>query len=433
MRILSHAEPDFAAALASLDRHHEPLDHVRTAVADILADVRNKGDEAVLRLTARFEGFHAPSVTALRVTDAEFTAARAEVEPPTMEALRAAHANVLAFAQRGLRQDWSMTNAQGVEVGERHRPIERVGIYVPGGSAPLVSTALMTVPLAVAAGCREIVVATPPGKDGQIAPALLAALELAGATEVWKIGGAQAIAALAYGTPTVRPVLKIAGPGSAWVVEAKRQLAGRVAIDLLPGPSEVLVLASEGARPALVAADLLAQAEHGGDSAMVFVTDSPALLEAVRAEITRQAATLSRRAQLTAVLEKNAVLILARDLFQAAVIANAYAPEHLSLQGAAAESLSESIVSAGAIFLGPWSPVAAGDFLAGPSHTLPTGGAAKFSGGLEAAMFQRRTSWVRADEASLRASLPHIEEFSRVEGLDAHGASARIRFELGPS
>ncbi len=428
MRTLSHADPDFAAAIASLDRHHEPSESVRAAVADILAVVRAEGDEAVLRLTARFERFTAPTVAALRVTDEEFLAAGAQVEARTMDALRAAHANVLAFAGRGLRRDWSMTNAQGMLVGERHRPLERVGIYVPGGSAPLVSTALMTVPLAAAAGCPEIAVATPPGEDGRIAPALLAALKLAGATEVWKIGGAQAIAALAYGTGTIRPVLKIAGPGSAWVVEAKRQLTGRVAIDLLPGPSEVLALASAEANPAWVAADLLAQAEHGGDSGMVFVTPTPALLEAVRAEITRQAAALSRRAQLAAVLEKHAVLILARDLDQAVRITNAYAPEHLSLQGAAAESLSESIVSAGAIFLGPWSAVAAGDFLAGPSHTLPTGGAAKFSGGLEAAMFQRRTSWVRADEASLRPSLPPIEEFSRVEGLDAHGASTRVRF-----
>ena len=430
MRLLRYTDPDYPAVLAALDRRAAPAEGVRETVAAILADVRARGDAAVLELTARFGG---PTLAAgghLRVTPEEFRAAAHATDQRTQRALAEAHENVRAFAAKGLRRDWRMTNRQGAEVGERFAPFGRVGLYVPGGSAPLVSTAIMTCTLAQAAGVPEIVVTTPAGRDGTVAPALLCALELAGATEVYKCGGAQAIAALASGTATIRGVDKIFGPGNAYVVEAKRQVFGPVAIDLLPGPSEVLVLADGTARASWIAADLLAQAEHGADSAAGLVTDSEELLLAVQAAIGDQLADLSRQAQLGPALEgEGSFLLLTKDLEESIAIVNRYAPEHLSVATADAEGVAARIATAGCIFLGGWSPVAAGDFLAGPSHTLPTGGAGKSFAGLTTDQFQRRTSIVRLDEGSLRHSLPIIQAFCDVEGLDAHARSAAIRFD----
>jgi histidinol dehydrogenase len=356
----------------------------------------------------------------------ELATAWRSIDAPTRRALNAAHRNIRAFAQKSLRRNWTARNAQGALVGERFDPFQRVGIYVPGGTAPLVSTALMTCTYAAAAGVPEIVAVTPAGRDGQVSPALLAALHLAGATEVYRVGGAQAVAALACGTKTIRPVAKIFGPGNSYVVEAKRQLFGRVAVDLLPGPSEVLVIADRTANPSWVAADLLAQAEHGRDSAAILLTDSEKTLAAVAREIDRQAATLPRGEILKASLE-NAALILVRNLDEAVALANAYASEHVSLQVAKPKALAPRLTTSGAIFLGGYSPVAVGDFLAGPSHELPTGGAGKSFAGLTADQFQRRTSLVELNRASLAKSTPLVEAFARVEGLDAHGRSARIR------
>jgi histidinol dehydrogenase len=335
---------------------------------------------------------------------------------------------VLAFAKAGLRQSWSMTNAQGAFVGERFDPFQRVGIYVPGGTAPLVSTAVMTVTLAAAAGVPEIVVTTPPAADGYVHPALAHALHVCGATEVYRVGGAQAIAALAYGTPTIRSVQKVFGPGNRYVVEAKRQVFGQVAVDLLPGPSEILVIADDSANPDWVAADLLAQAEHGHGSAILLITDSEALLAAVLVALESQAATLQRQQYLKEVLSLNSTAVLVASMADAVTVANAFAAEHVSLTARDEQALSERLTSSGAIFLGGWSPVAVGDFAAGPSHTLPTGGAGKSFPGLMSDMFQRRTSIVRLDRASLEKSVPIVEAFSRAEGLDAHGRSATIRF-----
>jgi histidinol dehydrogenase len=314
-------------------------------------------------------------------------------------------------------------------VGERFDPFGRVGIYVPGGTAPLASTAIMTCTLAQAAGCPEIVVATPSDASGAINPALHHALLTAGATEIYRVGGAQAIGALAFGTETIRRVQKIFGPGNAYVVEAKRQVFGTVAIDLLPGPSEILVLADSTAEPAWIAADLLAQAEHGKGSLMVFVTNSAKLLKAVEQAIAQQIKTLSRQEHLAGVLEHGATLVLVKSLKDAVAIANDFAPEHLSIISRDEESLAANVHTAGAIFLGGYSPVAAGDFLCGPSHTLPTGGAGASFPGLTVDMFQRRTSMIRLSDRSLKKSLATIEAFSALEGLDAHGRSAAIRFE----
>ncbi len=422
MRILRHTDADFARSLAALKRNAEPHPQVLETVREVIAAIRAEGDAALLRFTERFGG---PKLKPreLRVT------AMPNVEPATRAAIREAHANVFAFAKKSLRKSWTMKNAQGGLVGERFDPFQRVGIYVPGGTAPLVSTAIMTCTLAQAAGCPEIVVTTPSDRDGKVNDALLHALRVAGATEVYRIGGAQAIAALAYGTASIRPVQKIFGPGNAYVVEAKRQVFGQVAIDLLPGPSEILVLADASANAAWIAADLLAQAEHGKNSAILFVTNSAALLKRVEQEIARQLATLSRQDHLAPVLEKDAALILVKSLKDAVAIANDFAPEHLSLVTKDDAKIAAEIRTSGAIFVGGYSPVAAGDFVAGPSHTLPTGGAGKSFPGLTADMFQRRTSVVKLDAKSLRKSVKTIAKFGEVEGLDAHARSATIRFD----
>ena len=365
----------------------------------------------------------------MRVSDAEFKKALKAVPQETRDAIALSHENVRSFAEKSRRKDWSGRNAQGARVGERFDPFERVGIYVPGGTAPLVSTAVMTCTLASVAGVPEIVVATPAGADGKVNDSLLYALHLTGATEVYKIGGAQAIAALSYGTKSIRPVAKIYGPGNAYVVEAKRQVFGKVAVDLLPGPSEILVIADASANPAWIAADLLAQAEHGHNSVVVFVTNSAKLLSAVEKEVVAQAATLPRRQHIQEVLENTTWLVLVKNLNEAVTLCNRFAPEHASVVTRDDDAIAAKLRTAGAIFLGGYSPVAGGDFLAGPSHELPTGGAGKSFPGLTVDQFQRRTSLVRFDAASLRKSLPVLQVFSAIEGLDAHGRSAEIRLE----
>lgn len=427
MRKIRYSDSDFSSALRELDRRSAPPEGVETIVVGVIAEVRSRGDAAILELTRKFDQASFASAADLRVSAAELEEAATRVDDETKRAIAASRENVIAFARQSLRRDWSGTNAQGAEVGEIFRAFERVGIYVPGGSAPLVSTANMTVCLAKAAGCPEIVVTTPPGPDGRVNPALLYALREAGATEIYKIGGAQAVAAMALGTATIRPVLKVYGPGNSFVVEAKRQLFGVVAVDLLPGPSEVVVLSDASGDARFIAADLLAQAEHGGDSGMGFITDSPELFDRVIAEVGSQVKTLRRQAQLQASLEKGAWCILVAKLEDGVAIVNAYAPEHLSLITQREESILPLVRTAGAIFLGNYSPVAAGDFLAGPSHELPTGGAGKSFPGLTVDQFQRRTSIVKLDRAALAASAPIVETFARVEGLDAHGRSASIR------
>lgn len=429
MRVIRYTEDNYESELAALDRRATPPAGVEEIVKDIISDVRHRGDAAILDLARKFDHVDFSDASALRVTDEELNAASESVDDETRKAIAASRENVTDFAKKSLRQDWTGTNAQGAIVGERYQPFERVGIYVPGGSAPLVSTANMTVCLARAAGCPEIVVTTPPGPDGSVNPALLYALQEAGATEIYKIGGAQAVAAMALGTDTVAPVLKVYGPGNSFVVEAKRQLFGVVAVDLLPGPSEVVVLSDESGSAAFIAADLLAQAEHGGDSGMGFITDSEVLFESVQSEIESQVQSLSRQEQLSKSLESGAWLILVEDINSGIDIVNAYAPEHLSLISRSEDDLLPRVKTAGAIFLGNHSPVAVGDFLAGPSHELPTGGAGKAFPGLTADQFQRRTSVVRLDEDSIRQSAPYVETFARIEGLDAHGRSATIRVD----
>lgn len=427
MKVLRPKDRGYEKAITSLNRRATPDPKVCSTVAKILAGIQKDGDAALVRYTKKFGG-RSLAVSQIPVAPSETARAIAELPVATRRAIAAARANVRNFARRSLRKSWFMKNRQGAVVGERFDPFERVGIYIPGGNAPLVSSAIMTCTLASAAGVREIVAVTPEGKDGRVHPALLAALAECGATEIYRVGGAQAVAALAFGTKTIRPVQKIFGPGNAWVVEAKRQVFGRVAVDLLPGPSEVLVIADRSANPAWIAADLLAQSEHGHGSAAILVTDSAKILAAVEKSLAKQIKLSKRPKELAAAL-KNASLILVNDIESAIRIANAYAAEHVSIAAANPGEIALHLTTSGAIFLGGVSPVVGGDFLAGPSHELPTGGAGKSFAGLTVDQFQRRTSVVMFDEPSLRASLPYLETFSEIEGLDAHGRSARIRLE----
>jgi histidinol dehydrogenase len=411
-----------------LCRRYAPNEKLISQVSTILSEVRQRGDRALLEFAQRFDHVGL-SPEDLRVSEFEIQTAIDAVKSGLVDALASAHANVQEFASRSLRTDWMWKNAQGAEVGERFDPLRRVGIYVPAGTAPLVSTAIMTLSLAATAGVPEIVAISPVGPDKAMNPGLLTALQLAGATEIYKVGGAQGIAALAFGTETIQPVCKIFGPGNAYVTEAKRQVFGYVAVDLVPGPSEIMVIADNTANARWVAADLLAQAEHGRGSVICLIALDQEVLETVQLEIVRQMSSLARGAALSEVLEQNAFFVLAKDREQAVEIANAFAPEHLSLVTGDSEKLAEAILNAGAIFIGNFSPVAAGDFLAGPSHELPTGGAAKSFGGLTVDQFQRRTSIVRYDREALSKSVSIIAQFSKVEQLDAHGRSVSIRFE----
>lgn len=428
MKVIRHADPDFAERLrelASPSSLFHPLIEERTRA--ILNAVRERGDEALLEFTAKYDGAKL-SAEQLPLTQAELLTASLKADDSLRAAVAAAEKNIAAFAGKSLRHGWHARNSHGALVGEKFDPFPRVGVYIPGGTAPLVSTALMTVTLAKVAGCPHIVVCTPCGRDGSVNPALLFAARAAGATEIYRLGGAQAIAAMAYGTRTIPAVQKIFGPGNAYVVAAKRLVVGYVSIDLLPGPSELLVLADATANAAFVAADLLAQAEHGsGHERVWLVTTSAKVLRGVEKELTRQLAKLPRRELIERSFE-NAWLIQVKSLDDAVTLANSLAPEHCEILARGARKLSEKIRTAGAILLGPWSPTVLGDYVAGPSHTLPTGGAGKSFAGLTVDQFQRRTSLVEYNRASLKRALPVVKKFASLEGLQAHGYSAEARF-----
>ncbi len=411
-----------------MNRRAIPEAGVEQTVREIIQHVQAHGDAALCEYAARFDTVELQPEQ-LRITNEEIHEARTLVSQQTKEAIAATLHNISYFSKNSLRKNWSGINAQGCEVGERFVPYDRVGIYVPGGKAPLVSTALMTGGFAMAAGVPEIIAMTPCDKKGKVNPAVIVALVEAGATEIYRVGGAQSIAALALGTETIAPVEKIFGPGNRYVVEAKRQLVGAVSIDLLPGPSEIMIIADTTATPAYVAADLLGQAEHGGDSAISLITDSEELLLAVQAEIEQQAAQLTRNVYLQEVLNTRTHVILVDDICEACAICNDFAPEHLSLvvDARLEAAMLEDIYTAGAIYVGTYSTVACGDFLAGPSHTLPTGGSGKSFSGIRADQFQRRTSIVRMNKAAAERSLPYVKVFAEIEGLDAHGRSLEIR------
>lgn len=430
MNILRHTQEDFREQIAQLLTRSSMFDpEIEARTRDIIAEIKLRGDEALVELTARFDGAKL-SPAELAVTRAELVTAAVLTPEPLQRAIEAAKRNVVKFARRAMPKAWSINNTHGAEVGEKFDPIQRVGIYVPGGTAPLISTALMTVTLAKVAGCPEIVVCTPPAADGSINPSLLHTICSCGATEIYKIGGAQAIAAMALGTQTIRPVNKIFGPGNAYVVAAKRLLFGYVAVDLLPGPSELLVVADDTAEPALIAADLTAQAEHGsGHERVWLVTPSAKLLHRVHRALARAVNSAPRSSYLKNVLESNTWLVQTASLKDAVDLANAIAPEHCEVMTRTPERVAEQIKTAGAIFIGRWSPTAVGDYVAGPNHTLPTGGAGRGQSGLSVEQFMRKTSMIKYTKASLAKALPALKVLAEAEGLLNHAASVAVRFE----
>ena len=428
MKIARHTDKDFSARLREIAADSSLFDaEIEQRTQAILHDVFIRGDDAVLDFTEKFDGAKL-SADQLAVTQAELMAASLKADESLRAAVAEAEGNIASFAKKSKRKDWSGKNSHGASVGEKFDPFQRVGVYIPGGTAPLVSTALMTITLAKVAGCQEIVVTTPCGKDGSINPAILFAARAAGATEIYRVGGAQAIAALAYGTKTIRRVQKIFGPGNAYVSMAKRLLVGRVAIDLLAGPSDLLVIADDTANPQFAAADMLAQAEHGsGHERVWLVTTSAKILKAVEKEIARQLPKLPRREFIQRVLDRNTWLIQVAGIADAVALANQLAPEHCEVVTRDARKVSGGIVTAGAIFLGNWSPTVLGDYVAGPSHVLPTDGAGASFAGLTVDQFQRRTSVVEYNRASLKKALKSVKKFAELEGLGAHGKSAEIR------
>ncbi len=401
---------------------------VSEAVRAIVQDVADRGDTALYEYAVRFDK---AALTSLEVSAEEIDAAAAQIPPELKKAMELAAENIRAFHAKQLRQGFTIERGDGVLMGQKITPIERVGLYIPGGTAAYPSTVLMLAIPAKLAGCSEIVITTPPNREGRVSAPILAAAKLAGVDRIIKSGGAQAIAALAYGTETVPKVDKIVGPGNAYVAEAKRQVFGRVNIDMIAGPSEILVIADGTCNPAYVAADLLSQAEHDKMASAVLVTDSMDLAEAVSREVERQLRLLPRQEIARASIENNGMILVTDDLLQAVEAANELAPEHLEICVDDPMPYLEHVRNAGSVFLGKYCPEALGDYLAGPNHTLPTSGTARFSSPLSVDDFIKKTQFTRFTPEALREVAADVAVFARAEGLDAHARSAEIRFEEG--
>ena len=427
MQFLYRDDKDFQARLGQMLSREPFSPEIETAAATIIDEVRRRGDEALCDFAEKFD--HARmGPSQFRLGDEEVDKACKSVSPEDREAIDMAVAHIQEFYSHTLPKDWRYSPRPGVILGEQFHPLDIVGCYIPGGTAPLVSTVCHTVAIARTAGVKDIVVCTPPGGAKGIHPALLYACRAAGATAIYRLGGVYAIAAMAIGTATIPKVEKICGPGNAYVAAAKRRLYGEVALDLVAGPSEVLVIADDTANPVYLAADILSQAEHGSgrEQAVLVSTDRRILDEAAR-EIVRQAALLKRQECVQKVLENGLFLVEAADLEDAARIASLYAPEHLELQVADPKALAPKITAAGAIFMGEYTPEPVGDYIAGPSHVLPTGGTARFFKGLTGDAFFRRTSLLSYDREALLREQPALARLTAAEGLDAHGRSAAIR------
>lgn len=427
MQFLYRDDKDFQARLGQMLSREPFSPEIEAAAATIIDEVRRRGDEALCDFAEKFDHVRlAPSQ--FRLGDEEVDKACKSVSPEDREAIDMAVAHIQEFYSHTLPKDWRYSPRPGVVLGEQFHPLDIVGCYIPGGTAPLVSTVCHTVAIARTAGVKDIVVCTPPGGAKGIHPALLYACRAAGATAIYRLGGVYAIAAMAIGTATIPKVEKICGPGNAYVAAAKRRLYGEVALDLVAGPSEVLAIADDTANPVYLAADILSQAEHGSgrEQAVLVSTDRRILDEAAR-EIVRQAALLKRQECVQKVLENGLFLVEAADLEDAARIASLYAPEHLELQVADPKALAPKITAAGAIFMGEYTPEPVGDYIAGPSHVLPTGGTARFFNGLTGDAFFRRTSLLSYDREALLREQPALARLTAAEGLDAHGRSAAIR------
>jgi len=425
---LSTAQPDFEQRfLDMLSMKREDAADVNEAVSAIIADVRERGDEALLDLTGRFDRLQlAPGGIAF--SKAEIAAETAKVSPEDRAALALAAERIRAYHARQIPEDMEWTDPEGATLGWRWTPVSAAGLYVPGGQASYPSSVLMNAIPARVAGVERLVICVPT-PDGIVNPLVLLAAELAGVDEIYRIGGAQAIAAMAYGTETIRPVDKITGPGNAYVAAAKRHVFGRVGIDMIAGPSEVLIIAEGEQNPEWLALDLLAQAEHDADAQSILVTPDDALARAVVAEVERILPTLPRAAVAGASWRDYGTVIVTRDLDEAAKLSDRVAPEHLELCVSDPEALSRKTRHAGAIFLGGWTPEAVGDYVSGPNHVLPTARSARFSSGLSVMDFLKRTTMARLTPEALAAIGPAAVRLAASEGLSAHGLSvaARIR------
>lgn len=427
MRILETKDPAFEKTMARLERRLETgAGEAGAAVENIIKDVRRRGDAAVLAWTKRLDG---ASYTArsMRASEKEMAKAEKLSDPRVASALRKAARRIKKFHSMQGEKAWSLREG-GVTLGQAVTPLSSAGVYVPGGKAAYPSSVLMNVIPAKIAGVPRVVMVTPtPG--GEINPHVLMAARIAGVDEIYKIGGAQAVAALAYGTRTIKPVDKIVGPGAVYVAEAKRRVFGAVDIDMIAGPSEILVIADSSANPACAAADLLSQAEHDENAYPILVTTSKKFALAVAGELERQAKKLPRAAIVKKCLLKNCYCFIARSMSEAVGIANRFAPEHLELLVKNARGLAGKIKNAGAVFAGPWTPEALGDYMAGPNHVLPTGGAARFSSPLGVYDFLKRTSLLSFDEKGFRELADAVMALAEEEGLSAHANAVRIRLE----
>lgn len=399
---------------------------VSDIVSDIIANVRENGDKAVFEYTAKFDR---ASLSSLEVTKEEIEEALTLVEPKFLRILETAASNIRKFHSRQVRNSFIISEDNGIVTGQKITPVERAGLYVPGGTAAYPSTVLMDSIPAKIAGVKEMCIVTPPNSEGKINPVILAAASIAGVDRIFKVGGAQAIAALAYGTESIPKVDKIVGPGNAFVAEAKKQVYGLVSIDMIAGPSEILVLADGKSNPAYVAADLLSQAEHDKNASAVLVTESLELAEKVSAELEKQIPMLERQEIARASIDNNGKIIVAENLTQGIDIANELAPEHLELCVDNPFDLLDSVKNAGSIFMGRYCPEALGDYYAGPNHTLPTGGTARFSSPLSVDDFVKKSQFTYYTKEALFAVAEDVGFFAEKEGLTAHAKSATIRLD----
>ncbi len=405
-----------------------PTVDVAAVVSDIIANVRKRGDQAVLEYNLKFDRARLDS---LRVTEQELQEAVASVAPEFIAILEQAAENIRSFHSRQVRNSFVIADRPGIVLGQKVTPIEKVGVYVPGGTAAYPSPEQQDTIPAKIAGCPQIVMVTPPGRDGKINPVILAAAKIAGVDEIYKVGGAQAVAALAYGTETIPKVDKIVGPGNAFVAEAKKQVFGRVAIDMIAGPSEILVIADGNSDPTHVAADLLSQAEHDKLASAVLVTDSEALAAAVSGELEKQIPLLPRAEIARASIDNNGKIIVAKSLSAGIDIANEIAPEHLELMVDDPFAYLDAVQNAGSIFMGRSCPEALGDYFAGPNHTLPTSGTARFSSPLSVDDFVKKSQFTYYTADALSKVAEQIDYFANREGLQGHGRSVMIRQEEG--
>lgn len=400
--------------------------NVEDIVSDIIADVITNGDSALFKYAKKFDR---AELTALEVSDDEIEEAFSSVEPAFLDIIREAAENIRAFHQKQVRNSFVLNDKDGVLIGQKITPIEKVGLYVPGGTAAYPSTVLMDSIPAMIAGCKQIVMVTPPNAEGKVNPVILAAAKIAGVGRIFKVGGAQAVAALAYGTESIPKVDKIVGPGNAYVAEAKKQVFGKVSIDMIAGPSEILVVADATNSPKVIAADLLSQAEHDKMASAVLVTDDIAFAKAVSEELEKQIPALPRAEIARASIDNNGKIIVAENLLLAIDIANEIAPEHLELCVDNPFDYLDKVKHAGSIFMGKHCPESLGDYFAGPNHTLPTSGTARFSSPLSVDDFVKKTQFTYYTENALRAVSDKVAYFAEREGLHAHAKSATVRFE----